>query len=73
MGFSIPLDAWLRGPLRDWVEGLLGRDRLRRDGYFDVDLVRTTWQRHLDGELRGAHLVWTIVMFQLWLDRLRGA
>ncbi|MDX9768274.1 MAG: asparagine synthase (glutamine-hydrolyzing), partial [Ectothiorhodospiraceae bacterium] len=47
MGFGVPIDGWLRGPLRDWAESLLAPDRLRREGHLDVTTVRAVWQAHL--------------------------
>ena len=67
MGFGIPLDAWLRGPLRDWAEALLDERRLREEGYFHALQVRSAWE----GQLRdqpNAFKLWTILMFQSWLD-----
>ncbi|MDE2382835.1 MAG: asparagine synthase (glutamine-hydrolyzing), partial [Xanthomonadaceae bacterium] len=49
-GFGIPLDAWLRGPLRDWAEALLSEERLRREGYLHPAPIRQAWQRHVRGE-----------------------
>ena len=51
MGFGIPLDAWLRGPLREWAENLLAEGSLRREGYLNPVPVRAVWQAHLAGKL----------------------
>ncbi|HEX8173342.1 MAG TPA: asparagine synthase (glutamine-hydrolyzing) [Thermoanaerobaculia bacterium] len=67
MGFGVPIDEWLRGPLRDWAEALLAPARLREAGYFDVELVRARWQAHLAGR-PGEQLLWTILMFEAWRD-----
>lgn len=68
-GFSVPLDRWLRGPLRDWAETLLSEDRLRREGFLQSEEVRRLWKDHLDG--RGNHKarLWNILMFQSWLEK----
>lgn len=67
-GFSIPLDQWLRGPLRDWVETLLAADRLHAEGYLDPVAVRSAWQRHVSGEADLGVPLWSVLMFQSWLE-----
>src|SRR5689334_21970466 len=65
-GFALPIGDWLRGPLRDWAEGLLAADRLARDGVFHAAAVRAVWDRHLRGA-REEHRLWPVLVFQAWL------
>jgi asparagine synthase (glutamine-hydrolysing) len=72
-GFSIPLDEWLRGPLRDWAEGLLSERRLREDGFLDSRPIRKAWEGQLRGQANSAKL-WTVLMFESWLgEQAQGA
>ena len=66
MGFAIPLDSWLRGPLRDWAEDLLSEKRLNEEGMFDASIIRRTWARHLEGKPGVAHQLWDILVYQSW-------
>jgi asparagine synthase (glutamine-hydrolysing) len=68
-GFEVPLDAWLRGPLRDWAEGLLDARKLDEDGYFRADRVRLRWHEHLSGRRNWQYGLWPILMFQAWKER----
>ena len=67
MGFAVPLDGWMRGPLRDWIEALLDERRLREEGFFQVEDVKAAWSAHLKGQNNQAKL-WTIIMFQSWQE-----
>lgn len=71
MGFSVPVDAWLRGALRSWAEAYLAPNRLRSEGFFDVRTVRQTWDAHLAGSVNCSGPLWTVLMFQVWLERAR--
>jgi asparagine synthase (glutamine-hydrolysing) len=68
MGFSIPLNSWLRTWLRDWAEGLLDPKRMQDEGFFDAALIRKKWEAHLHGHGAWEHHLWDVLMFQSWLD-----
>ncbi|WP_326848856.1 asparagine synthase C-terminal domain-containing protein [Solemya velum gill symbiont] len=68
-GFAIPVGQWLRGPLREWGEMLLNETRLEQEGFFNPQVVRETWQQHQGGRYDWTARLWSLLMFQAWLER----
>jgi asparagine synthase (glutamine-hydrolysing) len=71
MGFGVPIDSWLRGPLRDWAEDLLEPKAMAAEGYLDPAPVQATWRQHVSGQRNCQHQLWTVLMFQAWLREAR--
>lgn len=71
-GFALPLDSWLRGPLREWAETLMDRRQLQQEGYLRPEPIIKVWQEHLSGRYNRQHLLWNVLMFQSWLQRQHG-
>jgi asparagine synthase (glutamine-hydrolysing) len=69
MGFAVPIDRWLRGPLRDWAEDLLDEKKLHEGGWFDPAPIRKAWRRHLRGAGIHQEGLWGVLTAQAWLDR----
>ena len=67
-GFSLPLAEWLRGPLKEWAESLLDTKRVVAEGYLNSDLISRKWQEHLSGKRDWSIQLWSVLMFQLWLE-----
>jgi len=67
-GFSPPIEAWLRGPLRTWANDLLSPERLRRQGLLNQERVTAFWTRYQAGGTLQDFRAWSVLMFQAWLD-----
>jgi asparagine synthase (glutamine-hydrolysing) len=66
MGFGIPLDTWLRGPLKAWAEDLLNPARLQAEGYFHAEPIWQKWREHQTGQRNWSYDLWDVLMFQAW-------
>lgn len=66
MGFGVPVDSWLRGPLKDWGADLLQDKNLLAHGLFDIREVQKKWNEHVSGKRNWQYYLWDILMFQQW-------
>lgn len=67
-GFGVPIDHWLRGPLREWAEALINEHKLVQQGLFNVSVVKKYWQEHLSGGRNWQYPLWNLLIFQSWLS-----
>ncbi|CAA9362197.1 MAG: Asparagine synthetase [glutamine-hydrolyzing] [uncultured Gemmatimonadetes bacterium] len=72
VGFAVPVDRWLRGPLREWAEELLDERRLNEEGFLRPAPIRSLWRQHLRGERNAQQALWCVLMFQAWLEASRA-
>jgi asparagine synthase (glutamine-hydrolysing) len=73
MGFTMPVDLWLRSQLREWAEDLLSPECLGRHGYLAVKPVRDKWEEHVSGSRNWQYLLWPVLMFQAWIAQAGAA
>ncbi len=72
MGFSVPIDKWLRSSLRDWAEELLNPERLKAEGFFNESVIQKKWIEHVSGKRNWHNQLWGILMFQAWYSGRAG-
>jgi len=71
-GFGIPIDDWLRGPLRPWAGDLLSPARLKAQNLFNVGRVGSRMADHMSGRRNHGYWLWNVLMAQAWHDEWRA-
>jgi asparagine synthase (glutamine-hydrolysing) len=71
-GFDIPVDIWLRGPLREAFEGHVLDPKARVAGLVDQSRTRCLYNAHLAGTGRHGQILWSLLVLARWADRYLG-
>jgi len=66
MGFGVPIDAWLRGPLKAWAADLLDPAAMAQAGLLDPGPIQEKWAEHQSGRRNWQHFLWNVLMFEAW-------
>ncbi len=69
VGFGIPLDEWLRGPLKSWASDLLAKENINNAGYLQSEPITKLWEEHLSARSNNCGKLWPIIMWQSWLEK----
>lgn len=69
-GLSVPIGAWLRGPLRDWAGTALQSAQLQQIGV-STEVAQSIFAEHLSGRADHARALWTLMVLSEWLDWVR--
>jgi asparagine synthase (glutamine-hydrolysing) len=67
MGFGVPINIWLRGPLKEWAEDLLDESVIKADGFLNASIISQKWKEHLSGKCDWQYFLWNVLIFQSWL------
>ena len=63
----MPLNSWLKGPLKSWADDILNPIEIKNQGYINQNIVRQVWDDHMDGKMDNSNKLWTILMWQEWI------
>jgi asparagine synthase (glutamine-hydrolysing) len=68
-GFGVPIAKWVKGPLKGFFSDLLSPDRIKREGFLNPECVTQLLQDHLTNKKDNRKLLWTLLVWELWINR----
>ena len=71
MGFSVPLQKWLKSSLKEWASELLQKKELE-DNYINSKVIIEKWKEHLSGKRNWQYQLWPVLIYQLWKKNLNN-
>lgn len=69
MGFSMPINTWLRSGLKQWADELIFDNEIMECAGLNDNVVRHAWNEHLTGRKDNANSLWTILIYLQWVRK----
>ena len=69
VGFSVPINEWLRGPLREWGTYLLNEKKISEDSILNPVPIKKFWNEHINGNANWSSILWNVLIFQAWKEK----
>ena len=70
-GFGVPVASLLRGKWRNCAEELLFESGIEKCGILRMEKICSLWQEHLSGRKDRSYILWSLLIFALFLKRNR--
>tara|TARA_Y100000589_G_scaffold164083_1_gene155942 strand:+ start:3470 stop:5425 length:1956 start_codon:yes stop_codon:yes gene_type:complete len=67
-GFAVPIGTWIKGPLKEWANDLLNESKIKNQGFLESKKIAKIWARHLNNEYDYTPQIWSILMWQSWIN-----
>jgi len=67
-GFIMPVNEWLIGNLKDYVQATLAPKRLATHGLFRAGAIEQMLEAHYCGTASYGNQIWNLLMLQLWWE-----
>jgi asparagine synthase (glutamine-hydrolysing) len=70
-GFGVPIAKWVKGPLKELFGDLLSYDRIKQEGFLNPDYVTSLLRDHLSNKGDNRKQLWTLLVWELWVNHYR--
>ncbi len=69
MGFSVPIDLWLKDSLNSWANNILDPKKIEKFGIINSSIVNKMFEMHNNNKRNFGTQLWNIIVFQNWLNK----
>ncbi len=65
-GFSLPINMWLKGDLKEYVYSCLLSKRFENRNILTKQFVKRLLDTHMNSNIDTSYTIWTLLMLELW-------
>jgi asparagine synthase (glutamine-hydrolysing) len=65
-GFPVPIEQWLRGPMKDYTQDTLLSSQSASRQLFNADFIKNLLREHQSGSAKRHEEIWSLLVFESW-------